>query len=106
MAATIAARLDAIAEETERGWSGRVDRPTRDPGGFVFERTVRGVKEYAHLDMALINSADARALDRYARAARRSLRRLAGAEAQGRFGDDRRDRWRCSTRCSRPAARA
>ncbi len=27
---------------------------------------VRGVKEYAHLDMALLNSADARALDRYA----------------------------------------
>ena len=27
---------------------------------------MRGVKEYAHLDMALLNSADARALDRYA----------------------------------------
>jgi DNA gyrase subunit B len=32
----------------------------------VFERMVRGVKEYAVLDMALLNSADARALDRYA----------------------------------------
>jgi DNA gyrase subunit B len=32
----------------------------------VFERTVRSVKEYAHLDLALINSADARQLDRYA----------------------------------------
>ena len=38
----------------------------RATGGYVFERTVRGVKEYAHLDMALLNSADARALDRYA----------------------------------------
>ena len=69
MAASIAGRLDAIAEETERGWTGRVN-PTNDPaslsGGYVFERTVRGVKEYAHLDMALLNSADARALDRYA----------------------------------------
>ena len=68
MAAAVAARLDAIAEETERGWSGRVN-PANDPGslagGYVFERTVRGVKEYGLLDMALLNSADARALDRY-----------------------------------------
>ncbi|TIN20821.1 MAG: DNA gyrase subunit B, partial [Mesorhizobium sp.] len=34
--------------------------------GYVFERTVRSVKEFAHLDLALINSADARQLDRYA----------------------------------------
>jgi DNA gyrase subunit B len=69
MAETVAARLDAIAEETERGWTGRVN-PANDPsslsGGYVFERMVRGVKEYAQLDMALLNSADARALDRYA----------------------------------------
>jgi DNA gyrase subunit B len=69
MAETVAARLDVIAEETERGWSGRVN-PTNDPsslvGGYVFERMVRGVKEYAQLDMALLNSADARALDRHA----------------------------------------
>ena len=66
MAETIAKRLDAIAEETERGWTGRMSTSNEGPGGFVFERTVRGVKEYAHLDIALINSADARALDRYA----------------------------------------
>jgi DNA gyrase subunit B len=69
MADTVAQRLDAIAEETERGWSGRVN-PTNDPsslsGGYVFERTVRGVKEFAQLDMALLNSADARAIARYA----------------------------------------
>ncbi|MEP6568035.1 MAG: DNA gyrase subunit B, partial [Mesorhizobium sp.] len=35
-------------------------------GGYVFERTVRSVKEFAHLDLGLINSADARQLDRYA----------------------------------------
>src|SRR5262249_4757580 len=69
MAETVAARLDAIAERTEHGCSGRRD-PTNDPsslvGGYVFERMVRGVKEFAQLDMALLNSADARALDRHA----------------------------------------
>jgi DNA gyrase subunit B len=66
MAETIARRLDAIAEETERGWQGRLSTSNEGPGGYVLERTVRSVKEYAALDMALINSADARALDRHA----------------------------------------
>ncbi len=66
MAETIAVRLDLIAEETERGWQGRSATSNEGPGGFVFERMVRGVKELALLDMGLINSADARALDRYA----------------------------------------
>ena len=66
MAGQVARRLDAIAEETERGWEGRTSTSNEGPGGFVFERTVRGVKEYAHLDMGLINSADARALHRFA----------------------------------------
>ncbi len=65
MAAEVAARLDVIAEETERGWTGRMSTSNEGPGGYVFERTVRGVKEFAHLDMALIDSADARQLDRY-----------------------------------------
>ncbi|TIW88869.1 MAG: DNA gyrase subunit B, partial [Mesorhizobium sp.] len=62
----IAQRLDIIAEDTERGWTGRMSTSNEGIGGYVFERTVRSVKEYAHLDMALINSADARQLDRYA----------------------------------------
>ncbi len=66
MAEKVAKRLDAIAEDTERGWAGRLSTSNEGPGGYVFERTVRGVKEFAQLDMALINSADARALDRYA----------------------------------------
>jgi DNA gyrase subunit B len=66
MATTIATRLDAIAEDTERGWQGRLATSNEGPGGFVFERTVRGVKEVATLDMGLINSTDARALDRHA----------------------------------------
>jgi DNA gyrase subunit B len=66
MAERVAQRLDIIAEDTERGWTGRMSTSNEGPGGYVFERTVRGVKEYAHLDMALINSADARQLNRYA----------------------------------------
>jgi DNA gyrase subunit B len=66
MAEAVAKRLDAVAEDTERGWTGRLSTSNEGPGGYVFERTVRGVKEYAQLDMGLINSADARALDRYA----------------------------------------
>ena len=66
MADTIARRLDLVAEETERGWQGRVNPSNEGPGGYVLERTVRGVKEAAVLDMGLLNSADARALDRYA----------------------------------------
>jgi DNA gyrase subunit B len=66
MAATIARQLDAIAEETERGWQGRVNTSNESAGGYVFERMVRGVKEFAQIDMALLNSADARAIDRYA----------------------------------------
>ena len=66
MAERIARRLDVIAEDTERGWQGRVNPSNEGPGGYVLERTVRGVKEAAVLDMGLLNSADARALDRHA----------------------------------------
>ncbi|NML75500.1 DNA topoisomerase (ATP-hydrolyzing) subunit B [Rhizobium sp. S-51] len=58
-AADVAKRLDLIAEETERGWTGHVT----DEGGLRFERMVRGVKEVASLDVALIGSADARHID-------------------------------------------
>jgi len=66
MAEAVAARLDAIAEDIERGWTGRTATSNEGLGGYVFERTVRGVKETVLLDMALMNSADARALDRHA----------------------------------------
>jgi DNA gyrase subunit B len=58
----IARRLDAFAEETERGWQGRFS----EDSGFEFERTVRGVKEVAIIDQALLGSADARKLDEFA----------------------------------------
>ena len=56
----IAKRLDALSDETERGWSGTFK------DGFEFERTVRGVKEVAFIDQALLGSADARKLDEFA----------------------------------------
>jgi DNA gyrase subunit B len=58
----IVARLDALSEETERGWQGEFDEET----GFTFSRTVRGVKEVAVIDSAMLASADARKLDEYA----------------------------------------
>jgi DNA gyrase subunit B len=59
----IAVRLDALTEETERGWQGSFV----EGEGFRFERTVRGVKEVAILDHALLGSADARKLDEHGR---------------------------------------
>lgn len=56
----VAQRLDAISEETERGWQG-----SSTDEGLLFERVVRGVREVAAIDMALIGSASARRLDGY-----------------------------------------
>jgi DNA gyrase subunit B len=58
----IAKRLDALADEVERGWIGKFI----EGEGFSFERTVRGVKDAAVLDHALLGSVDARKLDEYA----------------------------------------
>ncbi len=58
----IARRLDVLSEETERGWEGAFV----EGEGFHFERTVRGVKEVAAVDHALLGSADARKLDEHA----------------------------------------
>ncbi|SHO62346.1 DNA gyrase subunit B [Pseudoxanthobacter soli DSM 19599] len=61
-AAYIARRLDILAEEYERGWTGIAE----DDGSLRFERVVRGVKEVATIDAALLGSADARKLDGHA----------------------------------------
>ncbi len=58
LAEDIARRLNALAEETERGWEGGIDND-----GFVFSRMVRGVREVAVLDGGLLASAEARRLD-------------------------------------------
>jgi DNA gyrase subunit B len=60
-AAALAQRMDAIAEETERGWSGRVEA-----GGYALTRELRGVKQAAALDAGLLASAEARRLDEHA----------------------------------------
>jgi DNA gyrase subunit B len=57
-AAKVARRLDAISDELERGWEGRVSE-----GGFLFSRMVRGVKQVAAVDAGLLASAEARKLD-------------------------------------------
>ncbi|WP_062016884.1 DNA topoisomerase (ATP-hydrolyzing) subunit B [Aureimonas sp. AU4] len=62
MADRIAKALNAVAEETERGWIGEAD----GEGGYRFQRTVRGVLDVQVLDAALIASADAIALHRLA----------------------------------------
>ncbi|MGO4737777.1 DNA topoisomerase (ATP-hydrolyzing) subunit B [Bosea sp. 2KB_26] len=56
-AASVARRLDAISDDLERGWEGRVE-----DGGFTFSRLVRGVKQVAVLDAGLLASAEARKL--------------------------------------------
>ncbi|MDV6228675.1 DNA topoisomerase (ATP-hydrolyzing) subunit B [Nitratireductor aquimarinus] len=61
----VAERLDMISEDIERGWEGRVNPSNEGAGGYLFERTVRGVREVVVLDSALVASADARAIDRY-----------------------------------------
>jgi DNA gyrase subunit B len=61
-AAYIAKRLDSLSEEIERGWEGFY----AEGEGFRFERVVRGVKQAAIIDQALLSSADARKLDEYA----------------------------------------
>jgi DNA gyrase subunit B len=57
----MAARLDRQADEVERGWTGRFE----EGQGFMFERTVRGVKDVAIIDDAFLGSADARKLHEF-----------------------------------------
>ena len=83
----IAKRLDALSEETERGWQGEFT----EGAGFRFERTVRGVKEVAVLDQALLGSADARKLDEFAPELQKVFPRPtppAMLQAQGRGNPD------------------
>ncbi len=54
IATAIAARLDVISEETERGWTGAIAN-----GGYHFTRMVRGVKQSVELDAGLLASGEA-----------------------------------------------
>jgi DNA gyrase subunit B len=75
----IAVRLNALAEETERGWEGGFS----EAEGFRFERTVRGVKEVAIIDQALLNSADARKLDEHAASLQAGYKKLGSLRRKG-----------------------
>ncbi len=57
-AAAVAARLDSVAPETERGWTGA---PMQD-GGIALSRIVRGVEEHRSIDAAAASSVEARRL--------------------------------------------
>jgi DNA gyrase subunit B len=61
-AAYIAKRLDALSEETERGWHGEA----LPEGGLRFWRELRGVMESHLIDAPFIASADALKLDGFA----------------------------------------
>ncbi|HHN72770.1 MAG TPA: DNA gyrase subunit B, partial [Thermopetrobacter sp.] len=61
VAGEVAARLDGISEEYERGWHGEVT----DAGGLAFWREVRGVRERHELDPGLLGSLEARRLARH-----------------------------------------
>jgi DNA gyrase subunit B len=79
LAAALAERMNAIAEETERSWAGRVEA-----NGYVLTREVRGVRQAAILDGGLLASADARHLDAHARPLREAF---AGPAAFVRRGE-------------------
>nr|WP_111299032.1 DNA topoisomerase (ATP-hydrolyzing) subunit B [Paracoccus saliphilus] len=64
VASDIAARLDLIAEEYERGWQGR---PTQD-AGIRLTRTLRGVEENRTLDGQMLRSGESRRLGEMTRA--------------------------------------
>jgi len=61
VAEAIASRLDLLEEVIEAPWHGR---PAED-GGFFLERELRGVREVYVIDAALIESAEARSLNRH-----------------------------------------
>ncbi len=64
-AATIASRLDARAEDMERGWQGVVEN-----GGYLFTRELRGVRQALSLDAGLLASIEARRLNEHAQTLR------------------------------------
>ena len=58
LAAVVAQRLDVLAPEYERGWTGASD----GEGGLIFTRIVRGVPENRQLEASVLASSEARGL--------------------------------------------
>ncbi|SLN70372.1 DNA gyrase subunit B [Roseovarius gaetbuli] len=70
VANAVAARLDLISNEYERGWQGR---PTQDQG-IRLTRTVRGVEEMRTLDGPILRGGEARKLGKMTQALREVYR--------------------------------
>jgi DNA gyrase subunit B len=69
----VAQRLDRMAAEYEKGWTGTL----ADDGGLIFERTLRGVTETHVVDAPVVHSAEARRLDQMASELKDVYHRLA-----------------------------
>ena len=72
--------MNAIADETERGWIGRSEM-----GGVILTRELRGVKQAITLDAGLMASAEGRRLDEHARPLREAF---SGPAVFARRGDE------------------
>ena len=77
----LAKRMDGLADPLERGWSG-VGRTGPMGPETMLQRSLRGIHEEVVLDRKLINTAEARALDREAG----HLQNLFGKKAQLKLG--------------------
>ncbi|MFP4273478.1 MAG: DNA topoisomerase (ATP-hydrolyzing) subunit B [Paracoccaceae bacterium] len=83
LAEQVAQRLDLIALEYERGWTGR---PTQDRG-IRLSRVLRGVEEVRTLDGQVLRSGEARKLGRMTEALREIYSRPARLYRKDRFQD-------------------
>ncbi|MDH5555976.1 MAG: DNA topoisomerase (ATP-hydrolyzing) subunit B [Alphaproteobacteria bacterium] len=77
--AEVAGRLDALADQYERGWVGEVD----DDGAHIYKRTLRSVPERYVIDGDLIRSGEARRLS----ASAAELKATYGTETSLQVGD-------------------
>jgi DNA gyrase subunit B len=68
----LAQRLNAISDETERGWHVSLEQD-----GYMVWREVRGVRQASHLDAGLLASAEARRLAEHAHSLRETYAELA-----------------------------
>ena len=64
-AAYLAKRLDSLAEDTEKGWTGVSEAGATGPQ-IIVSRTLRGITERHCLDSRLVQTAEARLLDKQA----------------------------------------
>ena len=64
-AAYLAKRLDSLAEDTEKGWTGVSEAGATGPQ-IIVSRTLRGITERHSLDSRLVQTAEARLLDKQA----------------------------------------